>query len=206
MYPPCIRGECSGGDCRSWPGPRRGRWTRCGAAAAALQLGWHWRRAPQPRCSTYRPPSSRMGRSRDRLVHAFKLLLAGTALGALVSTEAECAPKKRPKTGTDRQPAAVRKPGPALGAIEAALQPEIDLQRRGAHRVAPEGWREGVPRALGGLRREARLVGAAVQPTASIDVVHVQVPQKFEPGCREPATATVQGFCRRDLVGECPKA
>ena len=54
----------------------------------------------------------------------FKLLLAGTALGALVSTEAECAPKKRAKTGTNSKPAAAKKPGPALSAIEEALQPE----------------------------------------------------------------------------------
>ena len=34
-------------------------------------------------------------------------------------------------------------------------------------------------------------------------MVLVQVPPKFESGCRELATATGQGFCRRDLVGEC---
>ena len=55
----------------------------------------------------------------------FRLVLAGTALGALMSSEVECAPKKRPKTASSK-PAAAKKPGPALplGAIEAALHPE----------------------------------------------------------------------------------
>ena len=53
--------------------------------------------------------------------------MAGTALGALMSSEVECAPKKRPKSKTaSSKPAAAKKPGPALplGAIEAALHPE----------------------------------------------------------------------------------
>ena len=52
----------------------------------------------------------------------FKLVLAGTALGALISSEADCAPKKKAKTNS--KPAAAKKPGPALTAIEKALEPE----------------------------------------------------------------------------------
>ena len=48
-----------------------------------------------------------------------QLVLAGTALG-LLSSEADCAPKKKSKT----TPAAAKKAGPALSAIEQAMQPE----------------------------------------------------------------------------------
>ena len=53
----------------------------------------------------------------------FKLLLAGSALGVLLSSHAECAPKKKAKT-TNSKPAAAKKPGPALGLLEAALRPD----------------------------------------------------------------------------------
>ena len=54
----------------------------------------------------------------------FKRVLAGTALGALISSEADCMPQAKKKAKTDSKPAAAKKPGPALSALEAALQPE----------------------------------------------------------------------------------
>ena len=56
-----------------------------------------------------------------------RMMLAGAALGAALYSEelhiAECAPKKKQK-GSNPNPAAAKKAGPALSSIEEALQPE----------------------------------------------------------------------------------
>ena len=56
-----------------------------------------------------------------------RMMLAGAALGAALYSEelqiAECAPKKKQK-GSNPNPAAAKKAGPALSTIEEALQPE----------------------------------------------------------------------------------
>ena len=43
---------------------------------------------------------------------------------ANISSEADCMPQAKKKAKTDSKPAAAKKPGPALSALEAALQPE----------------------------------------------------------------------------------
>ena len=94
----------------------------------------------------------------------FKLVLAGTALGALISSEADCMPQAKKKAKTDSKPAAAKKPGPALSALEAALQPEkvYNVEKLLASRLA--GGKKEYKVRWEGYGAEARLVGADGEP------------------------------------------
>ena len=93
------------------------------AAARDLSEGWEDDQAARTTTTVLNIQSVWFQEEPTAAANKFRLVLAGTALGALISSEVECAPKKRPKTASSK-PAAAKKPGPALGAIEAALYPE----------------------------------------------------------------------------------
>ena len=102
------------------------------------------------------------------------LVFAGTLLGAVHSaeqTDAECAPKKRANTGAPKP--AAKKAGPVLTDIENGASAGADLQRGEVSRVSAGRRHEAVSRALGGLQRQARFVGADGE--------------SLEPGVREMA-------------------